>query len=109
AEVIARYPGVDEAIVYGVKIDKLDGRAGMAAITPGEGFALEGLRDYLARELPSYARPLFIRMQPVMETTGTFKYRKIDLVRDGFDPARIEQPVFFDEPGAARYVRVTQD
>ena len=32
AEAISRYPGVDEANVYGVKIGKLDGRAGMAAI-----------------------------------------------------------------------------
>jgi fatty-acyl-CoA synthase len=109
AEVIARYPGVDEAIVYGVKVDKLDGRAGMAAITPGEGFVLDGLRDYLARELPPFARPIFIRIQPMMETTGTFKYRKIDLVRDGFDPAKIEQPVYFEQPGETHYVQLTPE
>ena len=61
AEVISRYPGVDEANVYGVKIDRIDGRAGMAAITPGEDFRIDGLRDYLVRELPSYARPMFVR------------------------------------------------
>jgi fatty-acyl-CoA synthase len=109
AEVIARYPGVDEAIVYGVKVDKLDGRAGMAAITPGEHFALDGLRDYLTRELPPFARPIFIRIQPIMETTGTFKYRKIDLVRDGFDPAKIEQPVYFEQPGEAHYIQLTPE
>jgi fatty-acyl-CoA synthase len=49
AEVIARYPGVAEANVYGVKIDRLDGRAGMAAITPDDDFKLDGLRDYLVR------------------------------------------------------------
>ncbi len=108
AEAIARYPGVDEANVYGVKIDKLDGRAGMAAITPGEGFDLQGLRDFLARELPAFARPVFLRIQPAMETTGTLKYRKIDLVRDGFDPSKTEFDLYFDHPAAHRYERITR-
>ena len=30
-----------------------------------------------------------------METTGTFKHRKVDLVSDGFDPAKISDPLFF--------------
>jgi fatty-acyl-CoA synthase len=81
----------------------------MAAITPGEGFKLEGLRDHLVRELPGYARPIFVRMTPAIETTGTFKYRKVDLVRDGFDPAKIEQAVYFDDPDAHRYVQITGD
>ncbi|MGH6951399.1 MAG: long-chain-acyl-CoA synthetase, partial [Vitreimonas sp.] len=104
AEAILRYPGVEEANVYGVKIDRLDGRAGMAAITPGGAFSLPGLRAFLAQELPSYARPLFVRIQPAIETTGTFKYRKVDLVRDGFDPARIEHPLYFDDPDTEGYV-----
>ncbi len=109
AEAIGRFPGVDEVNVYGVKIDKLDGRAGMAAITPGTDFHLENLRDYLARELPAYARPIFIRIQPAIETTGTFKYRKVDLVRDGFDPAKIEQALYFDDPSADRYAPITRE
>jgi len=109
AEVIARYPGVAEANVYGVKIDRLDGRAGMAAITPDDDFKLDGLRDYLVRELPSYARPMFIRLQPAIETTGTFKYRKVDLVRDGFDPTKIEQTLLFDHPDLYRYTPLTRE
>jgi fatty-acyl-CoA synthase len=107
AEMISRYPGADEINVYGVKIDHIDGRAGMAAITPGPEFKLDGLRDFLARELPSYARPIFIRMQPAIETTGTFKYRKVDLVREGFDPGKCEHEVWFDHPDQHAYVRVT--
>jgi fatty-acyl-CoA synthase len=109
AEVISRYAGVDEANVYGVKVDRLDGRAGMAAITPGEDFRIEGLRDYLVRELPSYARPIFVRMAPAIETTGTFKYRKLDLVRDGFDPAKIGHALYFDHPDQHAYVRITPE
>ncbi|MEQ1619603.1 MAG: long-chain-acyl-CoA synthetase [Terricaulis sp.] len=109
AEAIARYPGIDEVNVYGVQIKNLDGRAGMAAITPGEGFDLVGLRDFLVRELPSFARPLFIRIQPAIETTGTFKYRKTDLVRDGFDPANTEHRLYFDHPVAHRYEALTRE
>ncbi|MEZ5957780.1 MAG: long-chain-acyl-CoA synthetase [Hyphomonadaceae bacterium] len=109
AEVISRFPGVDEANVYGVKIERLDGRAGMAAITPGEEFKLENLRNYLVRELPSYARPMFVRITPAIETTGTFKFRKVDLVRDGFDPAKIEQDIYFDHPTEHRYVPITTE
>ncbi len=109
AEAVSRYPGVAEANVYGVKIDRLDGRAGMAAITPGDDFKLDGLRDFLVRELPTYARPIFIRLQPAIETTGTFKYRKVDLVRDGFDPAKIEHEIYFDDPNTHSYARITPE
>jgi len=109
AEALGHFPGVDEANVYGVKLDRVDGRAGMAAITPGAEFVFDNLRDYLARELPTYARPMFIRIEPAIETTGTFKYRKVDLVRDGFDPAKIEQIIYFDHPVEQRYVRVTPE
>lgn len=107
AQTLARFPGVAEVNVYGVKVDAYDGRAGMAAITAGDGFELSGLSAFLEQELPAYARPLFVRMQPALETTGTFKYRKVDLVRDGFDPAKTEQPPYVLHPGERRYVPIT--
>lgn len=109
AETLSRYPGADEVNVYGVKIDKLDGRAGMAAITPGPEFKMDGLRGFINRELPSYARPLFVRMQPAIETTGTFKYRKVDLVREGFDPSKIEHALYFDNPASDAYEPITPE
>ncbi len=107
AQTLARYPGISEVNVYGVKVDAYDGRAGMAAITPAASFDIKGLAAFLERELPAYARPLFARLQPALETTGTFKYRKVDLVRDGFDPAKAEQPPFVLHPGEQRYVPIT--
>lgn len=109
AEVIARYPGVAEAIVYGVKIEHVDGRAGMAAITPEPQFDLQGLRAFLDRELPAYAHPLFVRIQPALETTGTFKYRKVDLVRDGFNPTATEHALYFDHPIDHAYTPITPE
>lgn len=99
--------GIAEANVYGVAIPGYDGRAGMAAlITHGEP-DLVALHACSERSLPSYARPLFLRLQPEFETTGTFKYRKIDLVREGFDPAAMSEPIYFDHPHRKAYVPLT--
>ena len=35
------------------------------------------------------------RLQGEIETTGTFKYRKLDLVAEGFDPDRIKGPLYY--------------
>ena len=59
-------------------------------------------------QLPVYARPVFVRLQPQIETTGTFKYRKMDLVADGFDPARVKDPIYFRDPTKGAYVKVTK-
>jgi fatty-acyl-CoA synthase len=104
AEVIAVCPGVREANVYGVAIPGQDGRAGMAALVVDGGFDPAQLAAHVARELPSYARPLFLRLQPELEVTGTFKHRKVDLVEEGFDPARVTDPVLFFDVERGAYV-----
>jgi fatty-acyl-CoA synthase len=109
AQAFAEYPGVEEVNVYGVKVEGYDGRAGMAAITPNKDFSLSGLRAFLEQELPVYARPPFIRIQPDQETTGTFKYRKVDLVRDGFDPSKVEHALYVALPDRAEYTRLTPE
>ena len=53
----------------------------MAALVVGKDFDLRQLRQAAAR-LPVYARPLFLRIVPAIELTGTFKLRKQDLARD---------------------------
>jgi fatty-acyl-CoA synthase len=98
AEALSAAPGVREANVYGVEVPGADGRAGMAAIVVGPDFDPAALSRHLDAELPAYARPLFLRIQPEIQTTGTFKYRKADLVADGFDPARVPDPLYFRDP-----------
>jgi fatty-acyl-CoA synthase len=105
AEVIAGCPGVEAVSVYGVEVPGAEGRAGMAAIVAGEGFDLTALRHRLSERLPDYARPLFVRMVADLSLTETFKQKKHDLVRDGFDPARAGG-VFFDDRAAGGYVPV---
>jgi fatty-acyl-CoA synthase len=103
AEVIMACPGVAGAVVYGVSVPGADGKAGMAAVSPTEGFDLGVLRARLAAALPAYARPLFLRLTPDLEVTETFKRKTGDLVAEGFDPGRIADPLFFDDPEIGAY------
>ncbi|WP_297506780.1 long-chain-acyl-CoA synthetase [uncultured Caulobacter sp.] len=107
AERLAGFEGVQEVNVYGVKVGDLDGKAGMAALVTEDDFDMEAFGQHVDQHLPSYARPLFVRLQKAIETTGTFKYRKIDLVTDGFDPTRTKDPLYFRDPGKG-YVKITK-
>ena len=40
--------------------------------------------------------------------TGTFKQKKVDLARLGFDPATIRDPIYFNDPQARVFVRLDQ-
>ena len=94
SEVLSTFPGIREVNVYGVKVPGLEGRAGMAAL------ALDGEMDFQAffahaeASLPAYARPSFLRIQREIDATSTFKQRKTDLVREGFDPSLIGDPLY---------------
>jgi len=108
AETITIFAGVREAIVYGVAAVGYEGRAGMAALVVDDiaAFDLAGLRAHIEAALPVYARPLFLRFRTELEATGTFKPKKSALVADGFDPARIEEPLFFDDRSTGAYRRL---
>jgi len=91
---LSSMPGVTHAIVYGVAVPGQDGRAGMAAITPKQGIDPAVLYAHMSKHLPAYARPVFLRFQDDVEITGTLKVRKVDLVKDGFDPMNTTDPLF---------------
>jgi fatty-acyl-CoA synthase len=104
AAVIAAVPGVTDVAVYGVAIPNADGRAGMAAVVVTQDFNLTTLHRALVANLPAYARPVMVRILAALEITGTFKLRKQDLVREGFDPARVTDPLFLHHPTQQQYV-----
>jgi fatty-acyl-CoA synthase len=106
AEAIARCPGVLDATVYGVAIPGADGRAGMAALAVTDVFDLAALHRHLDASLPAYARPVFLRVRTELETTATFKHRKDDLVRAGYDPAATQDAIYFNDVARQSYVRV---
>lgn len=108
-EVLSQFSGIEHANVYGVPVPGTDGKAGMAAITAPGDIDWDALHSFLAERLPAYARPLFLRVQPEAETTGTFKYRKVDLVKEGFNPGAVPDPVYFAHPELGRFVPMTQE
>ena len=109
AEAIAGFEGVETANVYGVEVPGADGRAGMAAVTLSGDADITGLYAFLSGKLPSYAAPLFVRVQKEAETTGTFKYRKVELVKEGFDPHTITDALWFAHPDKGAYAPLTAD
>ena len=107
AERLQAIPGVTEANVYGVEVAGADGRAGMAGLVVDSTFDIKVFGAQVAADLPPYAQPVFVRILPAIETTGTFKYRKLDLVADGFDPGKVKGAMFFKD-GAKGYVKLTK-
>ena len=106
AEALGTFAGVHDANVYGVSVPGRDGRAGMASIVVDDNLNLTALRDHLAQRLPDYARPVFLRIRQDMEMTATFKQKKLDLARQGFDPEAIGEPIYFNDPVAKAFVRI---
>jgi fatty-acyl-CoA synthase len=96
--------GVVDAVVYGVTVPGTDGRAGTAALQVNGEFDLAAFRAEVATRLPPYARPVFLRIVSTLEATATFKPRKQDLMQAGFDPGRVSDPLYVDDPRSQRYV-----
>jgi fatty-acyl-CoA synthase len=106
AAAITTFPGIAEAVVYGVAVPGTEGAAGMAAVVANGALDLPALRRHLVRALPAYARPLFLRIQDRIAVTATFKHQNTDLKRDGFDPSATDDAIYFDDPSRQAYVRL---
>lgn len=105
-----RHPAVEQAVVYGVQVPGCDGRAGMASLTWKQGdFDGAALAQLLRDNLPAYAVPLFIRLRPEQEITGTFKFRKVEVKQEGFDPGRVSEPLYALIDPAKGYEPITPE
>lgn len=96
ADVLGAHPAIAEANVYGVAVPRHDGRAGCAAVVlrsshgePSED-TLRSLAAHVERELPAFARPVWLRVTRAMQTTGTNKQQKQGLQTEGIDPRVVE-------------------
>ncbi|KAE8284707.1 Long-chain fatty acid transport protein 6 [Larimichthys crocea] len=100
---------IQEVNVYGVEIPGHEGRAGMAAMIVRPGLTFDGrkLFEHVMRDLPAYARPLFIRLQEVMEMTSTLKQQKFQLVQSGFSPSTISDPLYVLDYQQEMYIPLT--
>jgi fatty-acyl-CoA synthase len=81
----------------------------MATLIPSGKLDLTELHRHIADCLPSYARPLFLRIREEVELTGTFKYSKTELVREGYDPVTITDLLYFDLAEADAFVPLDND
>lgn len=108
-EQIAKLDTLAEVNVYGVKIEGADGRAGMCSLVmvDGQTFDGEAFKAHVDEVLPSYARPLFVRLQSDIAKTGTFKVKKVDLQKQGFEPAACDgDPLYFRDPNTDTYMPI---
>jgi fatty-acyl-CoA synthase len=103
-EAVCSWHQVHDAVVYGVQTPGFDGRAGMVAIVSDSELDLDGFRKHLTTRLPDYACPVFVRLLREIETTSTFKPKKQDLVRSGFDPNETSDALFVNDRAAGKFV-----
>ena len=110
--VLGGFEGPGTVNVYGVEVPGTEGRAGMVTLTypTPEYFDPAAFYAYAATNLAPYAVPVFVRVSREPELTTTFKLRKVDLQRAGYDPGRTNgDPLFVCDPHRAIYVPLTDE
>ncbi len=99
------FPGLELINVYGVQVPQHEGRAGMAAIVmqPNRAFDPDAFYALTEARVPRYAAPLFVRVSAAADMTTTFKLRKVDLQRQGYDPTLCHDPLYVRDDRAGTY------
>uniref|UniRef100_A0A8B9YY89 Arachidonate--CoA ligase n=1 Tax=Bos mutus grunniens TaxID=30521 RepID=A0A8B9YY89_BOSMU len=107
--VLSRLLGQTDVAVYGVAVPGVEGKAGMAAIADPHGrLSPNALYEELQKVLAPYARPIFLRLLPQVDTTGTFKIQKTRLQHEGFDPRQTSDRLFFLDLKQGHYLPLDQ-
>lgn len=95
SEILGRYPGVMQAIVYGVEVPGSDGRAGYAALYVSEDLRsatfYASLLSFAQKVLPNYAVPVFLRITNSMQPMHNNKQNKRPWKEEGIDIRKIAQ------------------
>ncbi|XP_035763659.1 long-chain fatty acid transport protein 1-like [Neolamprologus brichardi] len=108
--VLSKLLGHTDVAVYGVSVPGVEGKAGMAAIAQeGNQLDLDAFLIGVQRALPSYARPVFLRFMPSVDTTGTFKIQKTRLQKEGYKPQNSSEKIYFLNSRAGHYQPVTDE
>lgn len=80
----------------------------MAAILdPSNTIDLQKLDEGLAKKLPSYARPLFVRILNKVPLTGTYKLKKKDLQIENYNPNIVKDKIYFYDKRTKQFESVT--
>lgn len=105
ADALGDFPGLELINIYGVLVPGHEGRAGMAALLmqPGKSFDAQAFYRFACERVPHYAVPVFVRVSPMADMTSTFKLRKVDLQRQGYDPLMISDPLYVRDDASGSY------
>lgn len=80
----------------------------MAAIVDeSKNLDLNVLAEGLKTKLPAYARPYIVRILDKVDVTGTYKLKKVDLQREGFDLKIVKDKMYFLSNG--KYEELTPE
>ena len=90
------YEGAELINIYGVQVPENEGRAGMAAIVMQAGHEFDPVTFYAltTQKVPNYAAPQFVRVSKAADMTSTYKLRKVDLQKQGYDPVACGEPIY---------------
>uniref|UniRef100_A0A3P8XNE9 Arachidonate--CoA ligase n=1 Tax=Esox lucius TaxID=8010 RepID=A0A3P8XNE9_ESOLU len=118
---LSRLLDMKDVVVYGVEVpgtrvkrvkrgEWAEGKAGMAAIAdPERSTDLEKFGKDLEKALPPYARPVFLRFLNEVNKTGTYKFQKTEMRREGFNPSIVSDKLYFLDPSRGRYVELNKE
>lgn len=112
ATVLSGFAGPEIVNVYGVSVPGTEGRAGMVSLTYADRsvFDPRAFYRFATERLAHYAVPVFVRLSGQADMTTTFKLRKVDLQREGYDPDHVDgDPLFVADPQAQTYVPLTPE
>lgn len=80
----------------------------VAVVDNGKKLNTADLCKGLKNNLPSYAIPIFLRVVDSISLTGTFKLKKTDLQKEGYNINEIKDKVYILDPKEVNYVELTE-
>ncbi|XP_003741428.1 long-chain fatty acid transport protein 4 [Galendromus occidentalis] len=106
--IVSRILKMADVVCYGVQIPGSEGRAGMVAVDDADdSIDLSKFSEEAKLCLPAYAIPLFVRKLSQIDRTGTYKLKKVELQKEGFDINVVKDPIYFLHNGT--YVRLDRE
>ena len=110
-EILNANDQVEIANVYGVDVPAAEGKAGMVSLALNPGYVFDPIEfsAYVTANLPAFAQPVFVRIQPDMSTTGTFKLVKGELRKQAFHLDQLgDDTVYVQMPRTSHYQLLDQ-
>ncbi len=99
------FAGMEFINIYGVAVPENEGRAGMALVVMQQGYEFnpQDFYHYVCERLPHYARPVFVRVGSQADMTTTFKHKKIDLQKQGYNPNNFTDALYIKDDSLETY------